>query len=70
MRNSSDLGLDTSMLRVRVIKYQELFRETPLQGFYPGNALDKGHELSEDKYGRLKKQVHPRFVCRIGRNGE
>jgi hypothetical protein len=69
MRNSSDLGLDTSMLRVRVIEYQKLFRETPLQAFYPGGALDEGSELPEDKYGRLGKQVCPRFVCRVGEDG-
>lgn len=57
MRNSSDLGLDTSMLRIRLLKYEELFRETPLQDFYPGRALDEGQELSEDKYGKLRKQV-------------
>lgn len=57
MRNISHLGLETSVLRTRVLTYEQLFRDTPLETFYSGKALDEGKPLSEEKYGTLRKQV-------------
>ena len=50
---------DTALLQVRVIRYAELFKGTPLFDFYPTPELDQkksDNPIKGSKYGSLGKQ--------------